>query len=77
MGAPPCDLENLGEVIKFTMQSCEDANIICEYAAGTLLGKWVTFLAGLNACTSPDLLRYFGLWVSQHNFIIIGRRATK
>ena len=39
IGAPPCDLYNLGEVIRFTMTSCEQAKLICEYAAGTVLGE--------------------------------------
>ena len=39
IGAPPCDLWNLGEVIKFVMQICEESNIMCEYVAGDVIGN--------------------------------------
>ncbi|XP_028414289.1 uncharacterized protein LOC114537445 [Dendronephthya gigantea] len=38
IGVPPCDLWNLGEVVKFIMQACEDEKIGCEYAAGDIVG---------------------------------------
>ena len=39
IGAPPCDLWNLGEAVKFIMQACEEGGMHCEYAAGNVLGK--------------------------------------
>ena len=39
IGAPPCDLWNLGEVVKFVMEACEEGGMVCEYAAGNVLGK--------------------------------------
>jgi hypothetical protein len=39
IGAPPCDLWNLGEVVRFVMQACEEGGMHCEYAAGNVLGK--------------------------------------
>ena len=39
IGAPPCDLWNLGEAVKFIMLACEEAKVPCEYAAGNVLGK--------------------------------------
>ncbi|XP_028394838.1 uncharacterized protein LOC114518986 [Dendronephthya gigantea] len=40
IGVPPCDLWNLGELVKFVMQVCEDSNMFCEYAAGDLVGAF-------------------------------------
>ena len=46
MGAPPCDLWNLGEVVRVVMQECEKGGMHCEYAAGNVLGrKYESFLA--------------------------------
>ena len=42
IGVPPCDLWNLGEVIKFVMATCEDGEMLCEYAAGDIVGKGYT-----------------------------------
>ena len=39
IGAPPCDLWNLGEAVKFIMQACDEGGMACEYAAGNVLGK--------------------------------------
>ena len=42
IGAPPCDLWNLGEAVKFIMQTCDEGGFLCEYAAGNVLGKrWI------------------------------------
>ncbi len=38
IGAPPCDLWNLGEAVKFIMQACDEGSMACEYAAGNVLG---------------------------------------
>jgi hypothetical protein len=34
----PCCLQELGDVVKFTMAACESAGVICEFQEGTLLG---------------------------------------
>ena len=53
ISAPPCDLWNLGEAVKFIMQTCDEGGFPCEYAAGNVLGKgWIfstfeLFLGGL------------------------------
>ncbi|XP_028395003.1 uncharacterized protein LOC114519129 [Dendronephthya gigantea] len=38
IGVPPCDLWNLGDVVKFIMQACDDVKIGCEYTAGDIVG---------------------------------------
>ncbi|PFX11783.1 uncharacterized protein LOC111319224 [Stylophora pistillata] len=35
---PPCDLENLADIVKFIMRECENTGIHCQLNAGTLLG---------------------------------------
>lgn len=35
----PCILEELSDMVKFLMKTCEDNDIICEYESGTLLGS--------------------------------------
>ena len=39
IGVPPCDLWNLGDVVRFVMQACEKGKMICEYVAGDIVGK--------------------------------------
>ena len=36
---PPCDLENLADIVKFILNECEKAGIYCQLNAGTLLGN--------------------------------------
>ena len=39
LAVPPCDLENLADIVKFIMKECENAGIYCQLNAGTLLGN--------------------------------------
>ena len=39
LGVPPCDLENLADVIKFVKKEFENAGIYYEMNAGTALGN--------------------------------------
>ena len=52
IGAPPCDLWNLGEAVKFIMQACDEGGFPCEYAAGNVLGKGRPFhtFCGVKVC---------------------------
>ena len=38
-GVPPCDLWNLAEVVRFVMEACEEGDMVCEYAAGDIVGE--------------------------------------
>lgn len=38
LAVPPCDLENLADLIKFVMKECEDAGVYCELHEGSVLG---------------------------------------
>ena len=49
---PPCDLENLADMIKFVMKECENAGLLCELNEGSQLGN-----------VTPDLLLYEGGFV--------------
>ena len=57
IGAPPCDLWNLGEAVKFIMQACDEGGMACEYAAGNVLGKinilyWLIYIYWLRDAES-------------------------
>lgn len=38
LAVPPCDLENLADMVKFIMKECENAGIYCEVMEGSQLG---------------------------------------
>ena len=39
LAVPPCDLENLADMVKFTMKECENAGVYCELMEGSLIGN--------------------------------------
>ena len=39
LAVPPCDLENLLDMVKFVMKECENAGVYCELNEGTQLGN--------------------------------------
>ena len=41
MAVPPCDLENLADMVKFVTKKCEETGVYCEIKDGTLLGNLI------------------------------------
>ena len=39
LAVPPCDLENLADMVKFIMKECENAGVYCELMEGSQLGN--------------------------------------
>ena len=58
LAVPPCDLENLADIIKFIMKECENAGVYCELNEGSVLGISINGLITIHL-SQGDMACYF------------------